>query len=198
MGSAKVQNSIFDPRWISRHTRSSKILNISVDDVRDAAFPEGGNGEGRIKERVIMYELISYGNIEIRISSLGGHGFPVYSPPGHRLVPILSSGRHQITPLYHETAAVKAIKTANQLSSMDRAGGINFHPTKSGGYRPNADFYMIIRESQLNKAVADGLVFFENHFSGLVFGLGTWKQARGWWDGVIPLRYVEIIPRDPV
>ena len=128
MGSAKVQNSIFDPRWISRHTRSSKILNISVDDVRDAAFPEGGNGEGRIKERVIMYELISYGNIEIRISALGGHGFSIYSSPGHRLVPILSSGRHQITPLYHETAAVKAIKTANQLSSMDRAGGINFHP----------------------------------------------------------------------
>ena len=55
-------------------------MGISVDDVRDAAFPEGGNGEGRIKERVIMYELISYGNIEIRISALGGHGFPVYSP----------------------------------------------------------------------------------------------------------------------
>ena len=57
---------------------------------------------------------------------------------------------------------------------------------------------MVIRESQLNETVVDGLVFFENHYFGLVFGLRTWKQARGWWDGVIPLRYMEIVPRDPV
>ena len=106
-----------------------------------------------------MYELISYGNTGIRISTIGGHGFPVFTPPGHCLVSILSSGRHQITPLYHKTEAVKAIKTANQLSSMDRASGINFHPKKSGGYHTNADLYMNIRESQLNKAVVDGLVF---------------------------------------
>ena len=71
----------------------------------------------------------------------------------------MSFGRHEITPLYHKIVAVKAIMTANQLSSTDRASGINFHPKKSGGYHPNADLYMIIRESQLNKAVVDGLVF---------------------------------------
>ena len=90
----------------------AKYLGISVDIVKDAAFPEGRNGEGRIKERVIMYELISNGNTEIQISAIGGHGFPVFTPPGHCLVSILSSGRHQITPLYHKTEAVKAIKTA--------------------------------------------------------------------------------------
>ena len=58
----------------------AKYLGISVDDVKDAAFPVGKNGEGRIKEKVIMYELISYGNTEIQISALGGHGFPVFTP----------------------------------------------------------------------------------------------------------------------
>ena len=58
---------------------------------------------------------------------------------------------------------------------MDRVGGINFHPRKAGGYQPNAGF--------------------ENHFSGLIFGMGKWKEADSWWDGVIPLRYLEIRPR---
>ena len=58
----------------------AKYFGISVDDVKDAAFPVGKNGEGRIKEKVIMYELISYGNTEIQISALGGHGFPVFTP----------------------------------------------------------------------------------------------------------------------
>ena len=40
----------------------------------------------------------------------------------------MSSGRHEITPLYHKIVAVNAVKTENQLSSMDRAGGINIHP----------------------------------------------------------------------
>ena len=75
-----------------------------------------------------MYELISYGNTEIQISALGGHGFPVFTPQGHCLVPIMSSGRHEITPLYHKIVVVNAVKTESQLSSMDRAGGINIHP----------------------------------------------------------------------
>ena len=80
---------------------------------------------------------------------------------------------------------------------MDRAGGINFYPKVAGGNCPNANYDMVIGEFQLNQALVDGFVFFENHFSGLVFGLGKWKQEKGWWDGVIPLRYVEIKPRDP-
>ena len=92
----------------------------------------------------------------------------------------MSSGRHEITPLYHKIVAVNAVKTESQLSSMDRAGGINFHPKKSSGYYPNADSDMVIRESQLNKAVVYRLVLFENNFSGLAFGIRMWKQARGW------------------
>ena len=46
----------------------AKYFGILVDDVKDAAFPIGRNGEGRIKERVIVYELNSYGNTDIQIS----------------------------------------------------------------------------------------------------------------------------------
>ena len=44
----------------------AKYFGISVDDVKDAAFPIGRNGEGRIKERVIVYDLILYRNPEIQ------------------------------------------------------------------------------------------------------------------------------------
>ena len=46
----------------------SSLLGL-VDDVEEAAFSEGG------KQRVVMFELISYGMTETRISALGGHGF---------------------------------------------------------------------------------------------------------------------------
>ena len=128
---------------------------------------------------------------------LGGHGFQVFSPPGHCLVPVVHSGKFAITPLFHETTAVKAIRGANQLLCMGRPGGVNFHPKVARGYRPNANFDMIIGDCQLYQALIDGIFFFENHFSSLVFGLGKWQQASGWWDGIIPLRYVEVRPRDP-
>ena len=100
----------------------AKYLGILVDDVKNAAFSEGG------KQRVVMYKLISYGMTKKRISAFGGHGFQVFTPPEHHLVPFMTLKKHEITPVYHETAAVKAIKTANQLSSMDKAGVINSHP----------------------------------------------------------------------
>ena len=59
----------------------AKYFCVLVDDVKEAAFSEGG------KQRVVMYELISCGRIKTQISTLGGHGFRVFTPPGHRLVP---------------------------------------------------------------------------------------------------------------
>ena len=80
-------------------------------------------------------------------------------------------------------------------AEVGAVGGINFHPSKAGGYRPNAGFDIEVGETQLNQALSDGLVFFENHFSGLIFGMGKWKEADSWLDGLIPLRYVDIKPR---
>ena len=45
---------------------------------------------------------------------------------------------------------------------MDRVGGINFHPRKAGGYRPNAGFEILVGETELNQALGDGIVFFDS------------------------------------
>ena len=54
-------------------------------------------------------------------------------------------------------------------AEVGAVGGINFHPRKAGGYRPNAGFDIEVGETQLNHALSERLVFFENHFSGLIF-----------------------------
>ena len=113
-----------------------------------------------------------------------------FFPPGHCLIPKPGkSGPSDFTPLYHETDKIGPIKMANFLSSMDRPGGINFHPQVSGGYRPRANFDVTIDEVQLTRALNDGLAFFENRFSGLVYGMGKWDFQTHWWNGKIPLDY---------
>ena len=151
---------------------------------------------GKGKMRVLIYERWSSGAKEVRISALGGHGFPVFAPPGHCLIPKPSeSCPSAVTPLNHETDKIGPIKKANFLSSMDRAGGINFHPRVSGGYRPRANFDITIDQMQLTRALDDGLDFFENHFSGLVYGMGRWDWQTHWWNGKIPLHYTCINAR---
>ena len=76
---------------------------------------------------------------------------------------------------------------------MVRIGGVNFCPKIAGGYHSNGDFDA---DAQLNQAMMDRLVFFVNHISGLIFGLGRWEQARC-WDEVVPIQYIKIRPQDP-
>ena len=128
----------------------------------------------------------------MRIGALGGHGFQVFAPPGHCLIPkpnANASCPSYVTPLIHETDKIGPIKKANFLSSMDRAGGINFNPRVSGGYRPKANFEVSIDQMQLTRAIEDGLEFFQNHFSSLCYGVGSWDWQKNWWDGKIPLHY---------
>lgn len=165
-------------------------LGDSVQAVKEAASASPGG-----KVRVIIFELRSLLKTETRIAALGGHGFRVNCPPGHRLIPAMASGVFTCTPLTHETAATEEIKKTNHLLTMGRKGGINFHPRVAGGYRPNADYDILIGDTQLNQALSEGMCFFENHFSGLIFGMGQWKNSLSWWDGVIPLRYLEFRPR---
>ena len=72
---------------------------------------------------------------------------------------------------------------------MRRPGGINFCSKKSGGYKPRATHEVGVN---LPFAVADGYTFFENRFSGLIFGVGKWNQGRNWWNGNIPWQYLAI------
>ena len=164
----------------SRHDGSALIedvadcLRVSIDMVRCAS---ASIDTKKKKMRTIVFELFSHGRKEIRVAALGGHGFPVYAPPGHCLITNLSpEDGTQVTPLVHETDKVSLIKQAGYLSSMDRNGGINFHPKVSGGYRPNANYEISIDDAQLVNAINDGLQFFHNHFSGIVFGVGQWNQ----------------------
>ena len=75
---------------------------------------------------------------------------------------------------------------------MDRIGGINFCPRKAGGYRSQARFVVQLNHQQLNQALGHNIDFFENRFTGLVFGMGAWSQAFSYWDGKIPLKFATI------
>ena len=69
---------------------------------------------GKDKMRVLIYEHWSSGEREVRISALGGHGFWVFAPPGHCLIPKPSENcPSALTPLYHETDKIRHIKKAN-------------------------------------------------------------------------------------
>ena len=143
--------------------------------------------------RSIIFEKISMSHRETWIAALGGHNFPVFAPPGHAIIPLpTKSIPLDLTPLVHETGAVREIRTCKFLSSMKRSGGINFCPRETGGYRPKAPYKVCIEEAQLQAAISEGLVFFENRFSELVFGVGRWDYQKNWWDGRIPMDYLTI------
>ena len=169
----------------------SDFFCVSVDAVKYSA-PAAVGG----KKRIIIYERVFSGMKEVRIAALGGHGFPVFAPPGHYLIPVeIEKGTEKgkrITPLVHETAKIGPIQRSNILSAMERNGGVNFNPQISGGYRPNANFEITIDETQLDNAIKDGLDFFQNRFSCLVYGVGRWDQQKMCWDGKIPLCYTDI------
>ena len=144
------------------------------------------------KIRTVVFEHLFRENKEQRVAAVGGHGFAVFAPPGHSLIPrpCVCCPKDQdnlITPLVHETNKIGQIQKANFLSSMDRPGGVNFSPQVSGGYRPNANSEVKIDEMQLFNAINDGLQFFQNRFSCIVYGVGCWDQQKNWWDGKIPL-----------
>ena len=67
-----------------------------------------------------------------RIAALGGHGFTVPSPPGHKI--IQKEQASQFAPLLHETDKRAEIEESGHFSAMHHSGGINFSVHKSGGY----------------------------------------------------------------
>ena len=70
-------------------------------------------------------------------------------------------------------------------------GGVNFSLNKPGGYRRGVQNPVKIESADLVKAINEGFVFFENAFSGIVYGCGIWSsKGLGWWDGKIPIRFL--------
>ena len=163
----------------------SFYLKVPLEEIMEAIAPTGDD-----KIRLIAIQMLSF-STEVRIGCLGGHGFQVYAPPGHCLIPF-SKYPISITPLVHETDAADSILASECLSAMEQIGGINFCPRKAGGYRSRAHFVVQLNHQQLNQVLGHNIVFFENRFTGLVFGMGAWSQAFSYWDGKIPLKFATI------
>ena len=146
---------------------------------------------GRGKPRMIAFEemVVGTNSTEIRVAALGGHGFHVPNPQGHKLID--KDDAAFFAPLIHETDAREKIEDSSFLSAMSRQGGINFTSKRPGGYRPKADTLVTIDEKQLSSAIKSGLNFYHNEFSGLVFGVGK-KMLDGTWDLRIPMKFFTI------
>ena len=120
---------------------------------------------------------------------MGGHGFHVPHPQGHRLID--KEDIEIFAPLIHDTGARENIEKSGFLSAMRREGGINFTSKRPGGYRPKAKTLVTLDAQQMKRAIESGLTFFHNEFSGLVFGVGK-KKENGTWDLEIPTKFLTI------
>ena len=60
---------------------------------------------------------------------------------------------------------------------------------RPGGYRPNADAMVTNDASQLLSAIENGLNFFRNEYSDLVFGVGK-RKGDGNLDLEISIKYL--------
>ena len=136
-----------------------------------------------------MFQVMKAGKLEKRVAALGGHGFAVFSPPGHW--PISVQSARQFGRLIHETDKEKEILRSGYIGGMSRYGGVNFSVNQPGGYRKKATALITIEPQNLALAIASGFDFFENRFSGIVFGAGEWRS--GSWEGKIPLCFLHLV-----
>ena len=165
----------------------ARYFRVKEEMVEKATSSDVGKGKRRMI--VIEERVVGTKKKERRIAALGGHGFAVQSPPGHKIIEKETAG--QFAPLVHETDARAEIERSGYLSAMHRAGGINFTIREPGGYRPKANTIIAIHSHQLVAAIETGLTFFHNPYSGLVFGVGK-QNDDGSWDGKIPLEFLTI------
>lgn len=133
------------------------------------------------KRRLLVYKEIQPIRSVYRVSALGGHFFPVFSPPG--LYPICREAASLLKRAYHRTNAGKEIQRDRVLDAMKRPGGVNFSTGDAPGYRDRASYLITVKlEEAIKKAE-----YMHNRFSGLIFGMGNWNQENSWWDGKIPV-----------
>ena len=118
-----------------------------------------------------------------------GHGFPVLSPTGNWPISKVSVASYPI--LVHETALGEKIKESGFILSMDRFGGVNYIKGCRGGYQNQANHLVKIQAKNLVLAISLSWEFFENRFTGLVFGAKKWINDG--WDGIIPESFPEMV-----
>ena len=164
---------------------SALVLDVARYLRADESDIEMAISEGSGKPRLFLFQ---HGG-KRKICALGGHGFQVLSPLGNW--PISKASAASYPDLVHETASGEKIKESGFISAMDRFGGVNFTVGSRGGYRSQADCLVKIEAKNLVLAISLGWEFFENRFTGLVFGAGRWINDS--WDGIIPESFLEIV-----
>ena len=150
----------------------AKYLGVSEVKVEMATDPTYGRG----KQRMVL--LVTGENSEKRIASTGGHSFKVRNPPGHSK--ISEDRAKEMKFLVHETdsKSIDSIRKSGSLKDVKREGGINFTVQKRGGYKKKATHEVHV---DIVKAIQKGYSFFENEFTGIVYGQGVWQGS--WWSG---------------
>ena len=132
---------------------------------------------GHGKQRIVI--LVSGETSVKRIASTGGHSFRVRNPPGH--AQISEKRATEIKFLVHKTDSnsIDSIRGTGSLMDIKRAG-VQFTIQTSGSNKKRAthDFQIDIL-----KAIKKGYQFFENKFTGIVYGQGVWDGS--WWTGEI-------------
>ena len=90
----------------------SFFMNLNEDKIMMATDPKYGKG----KKRLVLLN----GPFDMKIASTGGHGFPVFLPPGNELITLERA--KEIDILVHETnsSAIADIKSSGLLSFMSR------------------------------------------------------------------------------
>merc|ERR1711872_518173 len=102
---------------------------------------------------MLLFETVVKGHQERRISALWGHGFAVFSPPGHW--PISKTETSLFQMLIHETNNASEIQSSGFISGISRFGGVNFMVSRHGGYRRKVDALMTISSQNLAAAIAN-------------------------------------------
>ena len=132
------------------------------------------------KKRRFAAMSLSYpdGSKALTVAALGGWGHPVAvcSPPGHYILGKETLQQH--CPLVHNTSAVKDIEASGFLLQQKRLGGINFC-SKRNIYRQKSSRQIWIKFEDAKKASKDGITFFGNCFTEVLFALEHGSMANG-------------------
>ena len=140
------------------------------------------------KKRIFLVteKIFPGGQTRISVAARGGHTFKVPTPPGH--YQLGEESLVQLSPLLHNTSAIKAITESGFLLQQARTGGSNICTvSKASLYRPTATHVI---EMDTEKYIEKGIFFFGNLFTDVVYCTGAWKNSD--WNGKVPLECLRI------
>ena len=86
---------------------------------------------------LVTEKLYPGGQTLVLVAALGGHSLEVQSPPGH--YQLGKESLLELSPLVHNTSAVKEIQKSGFLMQQEKVGGINLSlSSKAHLFRPKS------------------------------------------------------------